>query len=500
MLSDPATPSLSLDQLRRDATRLKKAFARGDEAVRRRMQLVLPPARRKAPRHADFLHLVALEHHFESWPRLVAAAETQGLNRASAQQRLKVALFRGQIPVAERLLAQWPDLAEGLFGLMCALYDVEGVARMLAEDPARAARIAGPRRPILHLAFSRWIKARPDLSEQMLEVARLLVRHGADVNDHFVPYPGSTMQLSALYGAIGHTDNLTLGAWLLDHGANPNDGESLYHATELGHTDGLRLLLDHGADPKGTNALLRAMDFNDHAAVGMLLAHGADVSEAGVPIPPLHQAARRHCDAAMARLMLDAGADPAQVWRGVSAYALARIHGARDVAGALPEVSLTATEQRLAEAAEGRATGALCAEDLPKACQQLMQEVAARPSGLPHLQALVALGLPFDTPDQDGVPPVQMAGWEGLPETMGWLITQGVDLGHLNGHGGTLIGTILHGAENCPARDSRDHQGCLEVALNAGAALARAEIANTGREDLRAVMTDWAEAHPVSVL
>lgn len=68
---------------------------------------------------------------------------------------------------------------------------------------------------------------------------------------------------------------MVLGRWLLDQGANPNDAESLYHATDLGHHEGLKMLLDFGADPTGTNALLRAMDFHDHAAVQMLLESGA---------------------------------------------------------------------------------------------------------------------------------------------------------------------------------------------------------------------------------
>jgi ankyrin repeat protein len=74
-------------------------------------------------------------------------------------------------------------------------------------------------------------------------------------------------------------NNMPLASWLLEHGADPNDGESLYHSTELGHHEGLRLLLAHGADPKGTNALLRAMDFHDIEAVKMLMEAGAEVDE-----------------------------------------------------------------------------------------------------------------------------------------------------------------------------------------------------------------------------
>ena len=72
-----------------------------------------------------------------------------------------------------------------------------------------------------------------------------------------------------------------------------NDGESLYHSTELGDADGLRLLLARGADPKGTNTLLRAMDF-DNAMVGLLLDAGADPNGSSTPgYNALHHAALR---------------------------------------------------------------------------------------------------------------------------------------------------------------------------------------------------------------
>jgi ankyrin repeat protein len=99
------------------------------------------------------------------------------------------------------------------------------------------------------------------------------------VNDGYPSETGSPHMLSTLYGAIGHANNMTLGQWLLDHGADPNDNESLCHATELGHLDGLRMLLAAGADPKGTNALLRALDFNNRDMVALLLENGADADE-----------------------------------------------------------------------------------------------------------------------------------------------------------------------------------------------------------------------------
>ena len=235
-------------------------------------------------------------------------------------------------------------LAKADLGIMCALYDLEGVQQTLWENPEATTQKIGPRTPILHLAFSKYIHARPDLESHMLAVADLLLSKGADVNDGYPPFPGSDHLLSALYGAIGHANNMVLGRWLLENGANPNDNESLYHATELGHHAGLKLLLEHGADPKGTNALLRAMDFNDATAVRMLLQAGAKAEEFNDDLiggegawvqPALHQAARRMCSPEIVALILDGSGDAKTPFEGLTPYAAARIYGNEALADAL---------------------------------------------------------------------------------------------------------------------------------------------------------------------
>ena len=125
--------------------------------------------------------------------------------------------------------------------------------------------------------IAQWNKARPDLVPDAIAIAEALVERGADVNDGYPVAPGSDHLLSALYGAIGHADNIALGRWLLEHGADPNDNESLYHSTELSGTAALKLLLKHGARPAGTNALARALDFREEDKVRLLLEAGADL-------------------------------------------------------------------------------------------------------------------------------------------------------------------------------------------------------------------------------
>ena len=505
----------SLDQLRRDAKALKKAHAAGDPVALERLAVHPPREAGTVLKHADYLHVIAQEAGFASWPALKDAVELQGMDRAARLQRLKIALAHGQNACVDRLLAETPDLAEGVFGLQVALLERDAVARMLAEDPGRATRVVAHQSPICFLAFSKRIHAQPEREGDMIAIAEMLVAHGADVNDGRPAGPGSAHRLSVLYGAIGHANNMVLGRWLLAHGADPNDGESLYHATELGHHEGLRMLLEAGADPRGTNALLRAMDFHDIVAVRMLLAHGAradDFDDTPVGgetpwvVPALHQAARRMCGPEMIDVLLEAGADPGRVHEGCTAYGYARVFGnealarAIEARGNVPD--LTAAEQLLVQAVEGPVTEGRYIDPatLPEAYRNLIRLILHLPGKLPHVKRLVAMGLEYDRPDAEGLTPVQIAGWEGLPDVMGYLLSLRPDLSHVNGYGGTLLSTIIHGSENNPHRAERDHLGCLLLALEQGVALPRPSIEFAGDEEVAAFLADWAEAHPGQVV
>jgi len=493
-----------LDSLRRKAKLLRRAYGAADSAAAARVHIHV--ANGPTPlKHADFLHVIAREAHFDSWPRLKLAVESQGMDRAAKQQRLKIALAQGQNFVIDMLLNDTPDLANGLLGLEIALYDLPAVRAALAADAGAATKAVGPRRPIHHLAFSRYIHLRPDLSGDMIAIAALLVATGADVNDALQP-PGDSTSLSPLYGAISG-NNIALAEWLLTHGADPNDGESLYHATELRHHEGLRLLLAHGARPAGTNALPRALDFNDHEAVQMLLKAGADPNEANRDaIPALPHAARRMCDGAMVRLLLDAGADLSSRWQGLTAFALARVYGnveaARLIAEAGGDTELSHTETLLADAAQGLETeGAyLDPATLLEEYRNLLRGLQDGTNRLNHIRALVALGLEYDRPDAMGVTPVQYAGWSGQPDMVALFLELRPDLGHVNRHGGSLLTTIIHGSENAPFRDSSDHIACARLALEHGVALPRNAADLAGDPDMRVFLKDWATAHPGQVV
>lgn len=146
-----------------------------------------------------------------------------------------------------------------------------------------------------------------------VELARSLLERGADPNAYFVNEHG---RMSALYGAAGRLHDPTLTRLLLEAGAEPDDGESLYHATEAYDPECLRLLLEHGAEASGTNALAHALDDERLPHVRALLAAGADPNEGA----PLAHAVRRGRGPEVLRLLVENGALPdtpgGETWRG----------------------------------------------------------------------------------------------------------------------------------------------------------------------------------------
>jgi ankyrin repeat protein len=505
MSAGPAS-SLSLEHFRKSARRLKKAFFNGEAEAIARLAAHLDTAR--PPRHADFLHVIAREAGHESWPKLKFALETASMSRTERARRLTQALYFGQHWVTEKLLADDPTLKDDNFGLQVALYDLEAVRSTLEADAGAATRQVGVRTPILHLAFSKDIHRRPELAPQMLAIAELLVANGADVNDGYPDQPGDTHLLSALYGALCHADNFELGRWILERGADPNDNESLYHATELSHSRALELLLKYGARPDGTNALPRALDFGDATKVRLLLEAGADPNitaadhPSGQPvntIPALHQAARRGCSEKIAELLLAHGADPDAKWEGHTAYAMALIYGNLPVATFLAKrghaQELTPNEQVLAACANGTADpGRLDPARLSREDRRLLTRLAILPGRLGHMKALIATGLDPDEPDEMGLPPLHVAGWNGLADELAYFLSLGPDLTLKNHFGGDALDTVIHGSEFAPKRKEADHIVCARLLLEAGSLLDQRSITGCGNEDMAQFLEDWQTA------
>jgi hypothetical protein len=109
--------------------------------------------------------------------------------------------------------------------------------------------------------------------------------------------------MSVLCGAAGVAHDLATTRLLLDRGANPDDGESVYHAVEADDTACLELLLERGATVRGTNALAYAIE--DVTKVRVLLERG-DLRPSD---PDLRDALLYARDPEVTKVLIEHGAD-----------------------------------------------------------------------------------------------------------------------------------------------------------------------------------------------
>jgi hypothetical protein len=135
---------------------------------------------------------------------------------------------------AQRILAQYPDIASSsLYGaIVCG--NVEEVRRRLAERPETAIEAGGPRgwRPILYSTYTRL--THPTTIANAVEIARLLLDAGANPNDF---YKAGDSDYTALVGAAGEGEQdsprqpyaAELYDLLLQRGAGPYDIQVLYN-------------------------------------------------------------------------------------------------------------------------------------------------------------------------------------------------------------------------------------------------------------------------------
>ena len=185
-------------------------------------------------------------------------------------------------PTAERVIREADarhDRALELLEAAPALRSDPWVALTLgdASGVRDARRPGGPlgQPPLFYVARSR-------IAADTVTPARELLERGADPNG---PAGEEWTNLSI---ACSRGD-AALVKLLLEHGAEPNDNDSLYHSVETRDGACTRLLLEHGATVVGTNALWHALDYDRIEPVRLLLEHGGDPNEAS-HWPALHHA------------------------------------------------------------------------------------------------------------------------------------------------------------------------------------------------------------------
>eukprot|EP00039_Didymoeca_costata_P021395 m.344406 g.344406 ORF g.344406 m.344406 type:complete len:732 (-) comp24410_c0_seq1:61-2256(-) len=145
-------------------------------------------------------------------------------------------------------------------------------------------------------------------AENHIDVVKLLLDHGADVNEDS-PILVASKQ--------GHTDVVKM---LLKHNANPNISEEngispLLMAWGNEYTDIMKILLEHGADANqcttehSINALLLASSKGNETAVEMLLDYNADINHTDYQGASPLILATKFTQKGVMKMLLDRGAD-----------------------------------------------------------------------------------------------------------------------------------------------------------------------------------------------
>ncbi|GAB3827827.1 ankyrin repeat domain-containing protein [Kribbella italica] len=272
----------NLEHLRNQAkTLLKQVRAGDDEALTLAAEFHPAASERSAAEPlqglADAQLVIARSYGFPSWPQLgrhlgIVDRYTRSPHREPiggpvetpdqrADEFLRLATLHygqddPQHPDAARaLLTRFPEVAVSNIFTMVVAGDVGAVRAELDRSPDRAERQGGPFRwePLLYLAYSR-LEVAP---EAPLEIARLLLRHGADPNAGFL-WAGMPSPFTALTGVFGrgegdqppHQSRLELARLLLEAGADPNDSQTMYNCgpgcPPPHDDDHLRMLLEFG--------------------------------------------------------------------------------------------------------------------------------------------------------------------------------------------------------------------------------------------------------------
>ncbi len=478
-----------LEQLKKQAKDLLKEVNAGQaEALAR-----VPKNELAGFALADAHRIIAREYGFLSWNKLKERVEMSAPARAA--RTLINASLQGQADKVAAILREYPRLSRAGLHLAAVLGDPVGVRDWLQHDATLATKVSAESNwtPLLSACVGR--VGGDDASRA--DCVRQLLAAGANANDFWVEgaYPDS--KLSALYGATGVNNYPQVARVLLAAGANPNDGESIYHAAEHNHPECLEALVAAGGDlsgrdPKWKNTplyfLLGHSPRTRQAAIarqGMfwLLDHGADpnVTAYEKAEVPLHLAINNDWDIELIIRLLDRGANPnARRADGISAHTFAVCAGRDDVARLLRDRG--ATDDTKPEHVFLGACGCGRREEArrllaghPEWRQRLASAIdpmllrLAKEDNATAISLIAELGFGVDAKAEGGERPLHWAAWHGRAAAARALVLAGANLAEPDGkfHAPPL-GWCVHGSVNCRAVGG-DYAAVAEVLLAAGA-------------------------------
>lgn len=518
-------PRPDMGQLKKQAKELLALYRQGDPAGMQRLRESLHAARGKldealaamALRLHDAQSCLAREYGFASWTELqlfVHARRALADDPGQALRRWLLLVYAGDVAggnhtsrpaVAARLLQENSTLLGDDPYLACAIGDEDALRRATARDPDWVHREGGPLRlpPLVAVTHSALAK-QPGFRERLRNCAKFLLSAGASPNQSIgnrwppasLETPANNERLSALYGAAGKALDPELTRLLLDAGADPNDGESLYHSLEAPACT--QLLLNAGARIAGTNAMYRALDLDDAGVLEMLLAHGGDPNEPPLGPPtsewgsPLLWAIRRRRSLAHIQALLDAGARAdACTSDGVQAHTLALRFGRPDVAELLGHAGanhepMVADEAFVAACARGDLASARAIQKAHPGVINALEP--ARLRQLPELaeqgcsdavKTMASCGWPLEIRGGDiDATALNHAIFRGDAELTHFLLAHGADWRTLHGFGDNACGSLSWASLNEPV-EGGDWVGCARALCAHGLPHARPDPSGT---------------------
>ncbi|NIJ52502.1 hypothetical protein [Dyadobacter arcticus] len=211
---------------------------------------------------------------------------------------IRAAIWHGSLDEANTMLSLYRKLAGLSIYTAAILGNAQLVRDFVAADPGSVTSQAAPfgGNALVYLCMSKYLRLEKEKSEAFLETARILLDAGVDPNSGFWTTGTYPEFETALYGAAGLAHHEKLTKLLLEYGADPNDGEAVYHSPETDENGAMIALVETGkvSTENLVLMLIRKHDWHDYDGVKYLLEYGVDPNGHWDTATPFHHALKRN--------------------------------------------------------------------------------------------------------------------------------------------------------------------------------------------------------------
>ncbi len=363
---------------------------------------------------------------------------------------IEEALWHGSLERADAILKQHPDLSTAGIHTASILGEEKSVRRFLSAAASNATLERAPYggNPLVYLCLSKYLRRDKSRSEEFRRTAAALLDAGADPRSGFWTKGDFPEFESALYGAAGVAHDAQLTRLLLERGADPNDGEAVYHSPETYESEAMKLLVGTGRlTPENLSIMLvRKIDWHDYEGIDWLLQNGANAAfKRKRGWSPIHHSLARSNGVEIISLLLDHRADPTVIEDGMTSIARAAREGRGDVLRLFEErgipSSLRGVDRLIAACAAGdeQSAHSMAAAEptLVEGLKAMGGELMAKFSGNGNadgVRLLLDLGVDAAVPysegdvyfdEPKGSLPIHIAAWRSYPEIVRILVERG---------------------------------------------------------------------------